>query len=121
MRNTHISGKTVQAAPTGVPRAMLPDFTASMISSSLPRSVPPWKTTLRPPLERFVTSSARYLKPIAPDSGGAMMWARSSLRGPWAWVGAGPAEPARSRPPASAAMVAKRVNVLMGVSSGRAR
>jgi len=61
VRNTHISGNTVQAAPTGVPNAMLPDFTASMISSSLPSRVPPWKTTLRVPLERFVTSSAKYL------------------------------------------------------------
>ena len=81
MRNTHISGNTVQAAPAGAPSAMLPDFTASMISSSLESSVPPWKTTLSVPLERLVTSSARYLKPSAPDSGGAMMWARSSLRG----------------------------------------
>src|SRR5688572_2912645 len=69
---------------------MLPDLTASMISSSLPSSVPPWKRTSSVPWERLVTSSARYLKPMAPDSGGGMMWARSSLRAPGlAWPGAG--------------------------------
>ncbi len=88
-----ISGNNVQAAPTGVPSAMLPDFTASMISSSLLSNVPLWKTTLSWPLERLVTSSARYLKPMAPDSGGAMMWAGRACAAP---VSSGPA-PATDR------------------------
>jgi hypothetical protein len=54
----------------GLPIATLPDLTASMISSSLFRSVPPWKTMLIEPLERRVTSSAMNLSPTAPDSGG---------------------------------------------------
>ena len=66
-----ISGNTVEAAPLGQPIATLPDFTASMISSSLFSSVPPWKIMLIAPLERRVTSSAMYLHPTAPDSGGA--------------------------------------------------
>src|SRR5262245_3837001 len=75
---------------------MLPDFTASMISSSLVRSVPPWKTALREPPERLVSSSHIHLKPIALDSGGAVTCAKSSFFAPGlAWPEAG------LRPPTS--------------------
>src|SRR2546426_8046677 len=116
----HISGNTVQAAPAGAPSATLPDFTASMISSSLPRSVPPWKTTLSVPLERFVTSSARYLKAMAPDSGGAMMWARSSLRAPGlGWAGAGGPAASSTRARATATDATLRCARLMKASCRR--
>src|SRR3989449_2371594 len=116
----HISGNTVQAAPAGAPSATLPDFTASMISSSLPRSVPPWKTTLSVPLERFVTSSARYLKAMAPDSGGGMMWARSSLRAPGlGCAGAGGPAARMTRARATATDVTLRCARLMEASCRR--
>jgi hypothetical protein len=62
--------------------ATLPDFTASMISSSLVIRVAPWKTTFRPPPERLVSSSAIHLKATALDSGGAVMWGKSSFFAP---------------------------------------
>src|SRR5215467_3590639 len=76
---------------------MLPDFTASMISSSLVRSVPPWNTALRLPPERLVSSSHIHLKTTPLDSGGGVTCARSSFFTPGlAWPTAG------LRPPASA-------------------
>ena len=63
----------MDAAPEGLPIATFPDFTASMISSSLLRSVPPWNTTVSVACERRVTSSAIHLNATAPDSGGARM------------------------------------------------
>src|SRR5882724_2477472 len=92
-----------------------------MISSSLPRRVPPWKTTLSVELERLVTSSARYLKAMAPDSGGAMMWARSSLRAPGlVWAGAGWPAARTTRARATATDATLRCARLMGASCRRA-
>ena len=97
MRNTHISGKTVHAAPAGLPIATLPDFTASMISSSLVSRVPPWNTTLRAPPERLVSSSAIHLNAVPLDSGGGVTWGKSSFfTAGLAWPAAG------LRPPDSA-------------------
>src|SRR5262249_52585456 len=70
--------------------ATLPDFTASMTSSSLVISVAPWKTTFRLPAERLVSSSLIHLKATALDSGGAVMWGKSSFFTPGlAWPEAG--------------------------------
>ncbi|OGL17136.1 MAG: hypothetical protein A3F92_05870 [Candidatus Rokubacteria bacterium RIFCSPLOWO2_12_FULL_71_22] len=63
----------MDAAPEGLPMATLPDRTASMISSSLLKRVPPWNSMVMEPFERFVTSSAIHLKASAPDSGGDRM------------------------------------------------
>src|SRR5262245_47960086 len=77
--------------------ATFPDFTASMTSSSLVRSVAPWNTTFRAPPERLVSSSLIHLKATALDSGGAVMWGKSSFFTPGlAWPKAGLCPPQRA-------------------------
>src|SRR5437899_6842875 len=77
--------------------ATFPDLTASMISSSLVSRVPPWNTTLRAPPERLVSSSDIHLKATALDSGGAVMWGKSSFFAPGlAWPEAGLCPPERA-------------------------
>ena len=57
-----ISGKVVAEAPDGVPAAMLPVFTALMISISLVISVPGWNWTSIAPLDFSLISLAIQVK-----------------------------------------------------------
>src|SRR6185437_1567405 len=80
---------------------MLPAFTAFMISSSLVRSVAPWKSTTSSPLERFVTSLANQSKATAALSGTALTCANTSFFGAaCAKAGARPRARMPARPPA---------------------
>jgi hypothetical protein len=80
--------------------AMLPDFTAFMISSSLLRSVPPKNCMSSSPLERLRTSAACQSKAMAADSGSALRCAITSfLACARATVGARPLAMMPAMPP----------------------
>src|SRR3954468_15857044 len=59
-----------------------------MISSSLVSKVPPWKSTCNAPFDSSVIFFAISAKAMAPDSGGATLWAQTSFFGA-AWAKAG--------------------------------
>ena len=81
----------VATAPAGSPIAMLPAFTAFMISSSLFRSVEPKNWTSSAPFVRFVTSWANQSNATAADSGFGLRWAKTSFfAAVWAKAGARP-------------------------------
>ena len=95
-----ISGKIVAAAPAGLPMAMLPDFTAFMISSSLLKSVEPKNCMSSSPFDCFFTSPAIQSKATAADSGTALMCAKTSfLASARAKVGARPVARIVAMPP----------------------
>ncbi len=67
------------AAPAGLPMAMLPDFTAFMMSSSLDSKVLPKNCMSSSPFDCFFTSPAIQSKATAADSGTALICAKTSF------------------------------------------